>query len=94
MDDCNITPLGCHLEWGRRGAERAALRGDILAVCDVLSFSTAVVTACMRGARVYPCVNDTEARQCVARYGAVSRELSGANVPGGVEPIAAFSRGD
>ena len=60
----------CHLEWGRRGAERAAARGDVLAICDVLSFSTAVVTAAMRGATVYPCANEAAALEAAARFGA------------------------
>lgn len=70
MDNGGCEGARCHLEWGRRGAARAALRGDILAVCDVLSFSTAVVTACMGGARVYPCFDDADAQECAARFGA------------------------
>lgn len=50
----------CRLEWGRDGARRAAARGDILVVVDVLSFSTAVVTAVHHGGIVYPCAyNET-----------------------------------
>jgi 2-phosphosulfolactate phosphatase len=45
----------CRLEWGRRGARVAAERGDILIVIDVLSFSTAAITAVHHGARIYPC---------------------------------------
>jgi 2-phosphosulfolactate phosphatase len=45
----------CRLEWGRRGARVAAERGDVLVVVDVLSFSTATVTAVQRGGIVYPC---------------------------------------
>jgi hypothetical protein len=43
------------LEWGRRGARVAAERGDILVVIDVLSFSTATLTAVHHGGLVYPC---------------------------------------
>lgn len=50
----------CRLEWGRDGARRAAARGDIMVVVDVLSFSTAVATAVHYGGIVYPCAyNET-----------------------------------
>ena len=48
----------CRLEWGRRGAAAAAARGDILVVVDVLSFSSAVVTAVEMGGMVYPCAEE------------------------------------
>ncbi|WP_421379432.1 2-phosphosulfolactate phosphatase [Bacillus salacetis] len=48
------TPYDCRLEWGRRGAREAAERGDILIIVDVLSFSSAVVSALHHGALIYP----------------------------------------
>jgi len=60
----------CALEWGRRGANDAAARGDVIAICDILSFSTAVVTAAMCGARVYPCADEQEANDYASRFGA------------------------
>lgn len=38
-------PYHCKLDWGQRGALRAAQRGDVLVIVDTLSFSTAVATA-------------------------------------------------
>lgn len=54
-DDTHDNPWGqagyhCRLEWGRRGAQAAADRGDLLIVADVLSFSTVAVTAIAQGA--------------------------------------------
>ena len=46
------------LAWGRRGAQAAAERGDILVVIDTLRFSTAAVTAVHHGALIYPCSPD------------------------------------
>jgi 2-phosphosulfolactate phosphatase len=59
-----------HFEWGWRGAALAAERGDVLAIVDVLSFSTTAVTAAMNGARIYPCVDDVEAREFALNRGA------------------------
>ena len=42
------------LAWGRRGAQAAAERGDILVVIDTLRFSTAAATAVHHGALIYP----------------------------------------
>jgi 2-phosphosulfolactate phosphatase len=53
-------PYRCRLEWGRRGAQDAAARGDGLILVDTLSFSTAVATALSRGALVYPCAWDED----------------------------------
>ncbi len=46
------------LAWGRRGAQAAAERGDILIVIDTLRFSTAAATAVHHGALIYPCSPD------------------------------------
>lgn len=46
------------LAWGRRGAQAAAERGDILVVVDTLRFSTAAATAVHHGAVIYPCPVD------------------------------------
>lgn len=51
----------CRLEWGGRGAQAAAVRGDILIVVDVLCFSTAVATAAEHGAIIYPCGRSDDA---------------------------------
>ena len=42
------------LEWGVTGAKRAAARGDVAVVVDVLRFTSAVVAAVAAGATVYP----------------------------------------
>jgi 2-phosphosulfolactate phosphatase len=42
------------LEWGRDGAKRAAERGDVLVIVDVLRFSTAVAMAVSYGVAVAP----------------------------------------
>lgn len=46
------------LAWGRRGAQQAAERGDILVVIDTLRFSTTASTAVHHGALIYPCPLD------------------------------------
>lgn len=43
------------LAWGRRGAQAASERGDIIVVIDTLRFSTAAATAVHHGALIYPC---------------------------------------
>jgi 2-phosphosulfolactate phosphatase len=48
------SPYECRVEWGVRGAREAAERGDITIIVDVLSFSSAVVTAVHYGAIIYP----------------------------------------
>ena len=60
----------CRLEWGWRGARLAAARGDVIAIVDVLSFSTTAVTAAVRGAHLYPCTDETEARERASRHAA------------------------
>ncbi len=46
------------LAWGRRGAQQAADRGDILVIVDTLRFSTAASTAIHHGGLIYPCSTD------------------------------------
>jgi 2-phosphosulfolactate phosphatase len=46
------------LAWGRRGAQAATEKGDILVVVDTLRFSTAAATAVHHGALIYPCPTD------------------------------------
>ncbi len=48
-------PAEIEFAWGRRGAGRAAERGDIIVIVDVLSFSTSVALAVDRGAIIFPC---------------------------------------
>jgi len=60
----------CRLEWGRRGARVAAERGDLLVVVDVLSFSSAVVTAVQHGGIVYPCAWSDDPVALARRLGA------------------------
>ncbi|TVY09126.1 2-phosphosulfolactate phosphatase [Paenibacillus cremeus] len=50
----NQSPYNCRMEWGSRGAREAAERGDITIIVDVLSFSSATVTALQYGAVLYP----------------------------------------
>jgi 2-phosphosulfolactate phosphatase len=59
------------LEWGRRGAQAAAARGDVLVVVDVLSFSSAAVTATAQGVTLYPVATQDEARETALQVGAV-----------------------
>lgn len=58
------------LEWGWRGAQVAAARGDLLVIVDTLSFSTTVTTAVARSVIVYPCRNVEEAEAIAKRTGA------------------------
>jgi 2-phosphosulfolactate phosphatase len=48
------SPYACRVEWGQRGAREAAARGDITIVVDILSFSSAVVSAVHHGAVIFP----------------------------------------
>ncbi len=56
-------PYRCRFDWGQDGARRAAARGDIMVIVDVLRFSTAAITAVAHGAVIYPCApgDDPEA---------------------------------
>ncbi len=68
------------LEWGRRGASRAAARGDVLVVVDVLSFSTTVGVAVHTGAIVFPCARGEDTPE---RAAALNAEIA---VPRGDAP--------
>jgi 2-phosphosulfolactate phosphatase len=57
-DDHDAEIARVRLAWGRRGAQDAAERGDILVVVDTLRFSTAAATAVHHGALIYPCATD------------------------------------
>jgi 2-phosphosulfolactate phosphatase len=50
----------CRLDWGRRGARRAAEKGDVLVIVDVLSFSSLVATALHYGLYIYPCAESED----------------------------------
>lgn len=54
-------PYRCRFDWGRRGVHQAAERGDILVIVDVLSFSTATITAVHAGGFIYPCSLEEDA---------------------------------
>lgn len=69
----------CRLEWGRRGAESASARGDVLVVVDVLSFSTAVVTAAAHDVCIYPCL--PEERDALAERVGAERAVRRSEVP-------------
>ena len=56
------------LGWGRRGAQDAAERGDILVVVDTLRFSTAAATAVHHGALIYPCATDPALFNALAQH--------------------------
>jgi 2-phosphosulfolactate phosphatase len=55
------------LAWGRRGAQAAAERGDILVIIDTLRFSTAAATAVHYGALIYPCPPDAPLATALAQ---------------------------
>jgi 2-phosphosulfolactate phosphatase len=60
------------LDWGRRGALRAAERGDVIVIVDVLSFSTSVTVAASRGAFIYPCRMEDDPGKIARQIGAVT----------------------
>jgi 2-phosphosulfolactate phosphatase len=70
-DDYDAEIPRVQLAWGRRGAQDAAARGDILVVVDTLRFSTAAATAAHHGALIYPCGTDE------ALYSAVALRVGG-----------------
>lgn len=69
-------PYRCRFDWGRHGVRQAASRGDILVIVDVLSFSTATITAVHAGGFIYPCTLKEDAVALAQQIGgeaAVSR---------------------
>jgi 2-phosphosulfolactate phosphatase len=56
-------------EWGPTGIRRAAQRGDIVIVVDVLRFSSAVAVATGYGATLFPAPYDQSARDYAERLG-------------------------
>lgn len=63
-------PYRCRLDWGAGGVRRAAARGDIMVVVDVLRFSTAATVAVAHGALIYPCAPADDAQALARRVGA------------------------
>jgi 2-phosphosulfolactate phosphatase len=59
------------LEWGPIGAKVLAETSDVIVVVDVLSFSTSVVVAVERGARVWPHTGGENAGELAREIGAV-----------------------
>ncbi len=88
------------LKWGQRGAadsaRRTGIHQKIVVIVDVLSFSSAVVTAVHFGGSVIPCRNEAEAKIIVQARNdatvlvAVKRELA---VPGefSISPVSFMS---
>jgi 2-phosphosulfolactate phosphatase len=69
------------LEWGVAGAEWLSGRCDVVVVCDVLSFSTAVSVAVSRGVVVYPhSWHDATAGERAAAVGGVAAGPRGSGV--------------
>jgi 2-phosphosulfolactate phosphatase len=58
------------LEWGRAGTRRAAERGDVIVVVDVVRFTSTVATALHRGVSVYPCAMEENAEEYARKVGA------------------------
>lgn len=73
MDDSEFAQEGfrCRLEWGRRGAQAAADRGDLLVVVDTLRFSTTAITAVHHGVTLFPCLWDEDILTLAQRVAAV-----------------------
>jgi 2-phosphosulfolactate phosphatase len=66
-----IRSMPVSLEWGPVGAKVLAESSDIVVVVDVLSFSTSVVIAVERGARVWPHTGGENAGELARQIGAV-----------------------
>ncbi|GHO45512.1 2-phosphosulfolactate phosphatase [Ktedonospora formicarum] len=61
----------CRLEWGRRGVAEAAARGDIVVIVDVLSFSSATITAIAHGGSILPCPLEADVEALARRVDGV-----------------------
>jgi len=72
----------------------AAERSDLLVVVDVLSFSTAVVTAVQHGGIVYPCAWSDDPATLAMSVGAEVAVKTGCPDPRAVLAIAAHLPGD
>lgn len=69
-DDCFAQlQYRVRLEWGRDGAKRAAERGDVLVIVDVLRFSTTVVTILDHEGIVAPCAWEDDPFAFAAKVG-------------------------
>lgn len=66
-----------HLEWGREGLQQALERADVIAIVDVLSFSTTVCAAIEAGASVLPLRWEDDEEAVAASEGVVARESVG-----------------
>jgi len=80
----------CRLEWGRRGAEAAARRGDIVVVVDTLSFSTCAITALAYDGIIYPCATDEDPQAFANRVDAqvaVHRTQASSSHPFSLSPL-------
>lgn len=62
----------CRLHWGRHGAHRAADRGDILVVVDVLSFTSSVATAIAYDGQIIPCPDTASALEIAHQKNAIA----------------------
>jgi 2-phosphosulfolactate phosphatase len=84
------------VDWGVPGADHLAARCEVVVVCDVLSFSTAVSVAVTRGVIVYPHAwRDESAAQRADALGAVLAGPRGSGVslsPPSLLELAAGSR--
>ncbi|MEE9441558.1 MAG: 2-phosphosulfolactate phosphatase [candidate division Zixibacteria bacterium] len=66
-----MSEFKCHFDWYPEGALRAADRGDIVIIVDVLSFSTSVAYAVSNRAIIIPCSHPNMAEEIAFREKAV-----------------------